>query len=409
MRARAKIVNVPDARRLARRSIPRPLFDYIDGGADGEVTMAENEQVFTSVTFRPRMGVNAEQPCLDTIVLGTSVSLPVILAPCGLVQALHPDGAVGVARSANRAGTIAVHSTFSGLPPEALAPEPGPRWFQLYASDRHGAEDLIGRAAASKFDALVVTVDSPTVGKRERDLHHGIPASSFRLSPKTAVRFAPQVITRPRWLLRTFKSTLSAVNSAPMPENSRSTDIPKPRRSPKARRSASSSSRAPIRLVSPCTWDDIAWIRDEWSGPLIVKGVLSGEDAVASVEAGADAVIVSNHGGRQLDGAPATLSVLPEVVEAVGARCDILIDGGVRRGGDVVKALALGAQAVLIGLPYLYALAASGEAGVDRILKIFHTDMRRTMLLMGCHSVADLDRSWIRDVPATDPWPLRVD
>jgi L-lactate dehydrogenase (cytochrome) len=383
--------------------VPQGLFDYIDGGAEDEITMAENEHAFRAVAFRPRAGQRVESPRLNTTVLGTPVSLPVLLAPCGLIQTMHPDGALGVIRAAQKSGTIPVLSTFSGIPPESVASQPGPRWLQLYAVDRHMAKDLIDRAAASHFDALVITADSPTMGKRERDIRHtSISAGPISLS--TALRMAPQVLLKPRWTARTLRTTISTLTTATLPgrphglrpdsATTTATAPPLPRPSEDSETPLAGNASPP--LVSPFTWEDIAWIRDLWSGPLLVKGILTGEDAVSSLDAGADAVIVSNHGGRQLESAPATLRVLPEVVNAVGTRGEVLVDGGIRRGGDVVKALALGARAVLIGRPYLFALCAAGESGVERILEILRADMARTMVLLGCRSVADLNPTWLQ-------------
>ncbi|HXW39163.1 MAG TPA: alpha-hydroxy acid oxidase, partial [Acidimicrobiales bacterium] len=267
---------------------------------------------------------------------------------------------------------------------------PGPRWFQLYAGDRSAAESRIRRAEESNFEALVVTVDSPVAGKRERMLRHGIPATSFDVNLRNALRLGPQMIVRPRWLLGRLGATSRGLRAVPLlDDHDRATAATPARRGPIGRGGRTAA-------LSPYTWDDIAWIRERWTGPLLLKGILSGDDARAGADAGADAVIVSNHGGRQLDGAPPTVRVLPEVVAAVGDDCEVLIDGGVRRGADVVKALALGARAVLIGRPYLFALAVAGEAGVERMLELLHGELCRTMVLMGCPSIADLDRSWLR-------------
>ena len=413
MSSTRRINNVADARRLARRTLPRAVFDYIDGGAEDEVTMAENERAFRDVTFRPRMATRADVPDLTTTVLGTEISLPLLLAPCGLAGLMHPDGALGAARAAKRAGTVSVLSTVAGTPPEGLAREPGPRWFQLYAADRRIADALIRRAAASGFEALVVTVDTPALGKRERDARNGWAGSSLKLNLRTAARLGPQVAVRPRWAIRMLGRTLATLRqpstsgpvrdsgngqgaSGTSPTGPDAVAAPSPSQdSTVAPTRAVSSAGAVAMLASPFAWDDIAWMRERWTGSLLVKGVLSGDDAVRSADAGADAVIVSNHGGRQLEGAPASLRVLPEVVDAAGSRLEVLLDGGVRRGGDVAKAVALGARAVLIGRPYLYALAAAGEAGVERMLEIFRADLTRTLTLMGCHSVSDLDRTWI--------------
>ena len=418
MSSTSRINNVADARRLARRTLPRAVFDYIDGGAEDEVTMAENERAFRDVTFRPRMATRADVPDLTTTVLGTEISLPLLLAPCGLAGLMHPDGALGAARAAKRAGTVSVLSTVAGTPPEGLAHEPGPRWFQLYAPDRRIAGALIRRAAASGFEALVVTVDTPALGKRERDARNGWAGSSLKLDLRTAARLGPQVAVRPGWAIRMLGRTLTTLRQpstpgrAPDPDDRSGVSDPAPtaqdavagtpapapmpsQDSTVAPTRAVASAGAVAMLASPFAWDDIAWMRERWTGSLLVKGVLSGDDAVRSADAGADAVIVSNHGGRQLEGAPASLRVLPEVVDAAGSRLEVLLDGGVRRGGDVAKAVALGARAVLIGRPYLYALAAAGEAGVERMLEIFRADLTRTLTLMGCHSVSDLDRTWI--------------
>jgi L-lactate dehydrogenase (cytochrome) len=392
----ARIHNIADARRLARRTLPRAVFDYIDGGAEDEVTMGENERAFREIAFRPRMAVKVGRPRLDTTVLGTPVELPVLLAPCGLVQLMHPDGALGAARAAKRAGTVSVLSAVAGTPLEALASEPGPRWFQLYAAERDTAEQLMGRAAAAGFENLVVTVDTPTLGNRERDVRNGV-AESPRIDARSALRLGPQILAHPGWSLRMFRSGTRLFARAPGSPVTTSRTVAQTTDGSGGRPvGAASSAGAVVMLASPFTWDDIAWIRSRWSGPLLVKGVLSGDDAVLAAEAGADAVVVSNHGGRQLEGAPATMRVLPEVVAAAGDRLEVLVDGGVRRGGDVIKALAIGARAVLVGRPYLYALAAAGEAGVERMLDIFSSEMSRTLSLLGCPAVSDLDRSWLQ-------------
>jgi isopentenyl diphosphate isomerase/L-lactate dehydrogenase-like FMN-dependent dehydrogenase len=408
MPSTSQINNVADARRLAQRVLPRAVFDYIDGGAEDEVTMAENERAFREVAFRPRMATKVDAPDLTTTVLGTEVSLPLLLAPCGLVQLMHPAGALGAARAAKRFGTISVLSTVAGTPPEGLAQEPGPRWFQLYAANRRIAAALMDRAASSGFEGLVVTVDTPALGKRERDVRNGWAGSSLKFDLHTMTRLGPQVAVRPRWSMRMLGRAITTLRQpAPRRADRREPGASDPSPSDGAGRpTAPSPDDAPTRgvaaagavamMASPFAWDDINWIRERWTGPLLVKGVLSGDDAVLAADAGADAVVVSNHGGRQLEGAPATLRVLPEVVEAAGNRLEVLLDGGVRRGGDVAKAVALGARAVLIGRPYLYALAAAGEAGVDRTLENFRTELSRTLTLLGCHSVSHLDRSWLQ-------------
>lgn len=400
MPSATRIHNVSDARRIARRCLPRAVFDYIDGGAEDEVTMGENERAFRQISFRPRMAKKVDCPRLDTTVLGIPVALPVLLAPCGLVRLMHPDGPLGAARAAQRSGTLSVLSTVAGTTPEDFVREPGPRWFQLYAAGRSAADHLMGRATAAGFEGLVITIDTPALGKRERDIRNRVDGP-LRLDAHSLMRLGPQVLVRPGWVLRMLRSRSQLHRRAPgapvtAPDVSEALG-PAGKAEAAPPRAATSANKVAM-LASPFSWDDIAWIRSRWSGPLLVKGVLSGDDAIQAANAGADAVVVSNHGGRQLEGAPATIRVLPEVVAAVGDRLEVLMDGGVRRGGDVIKALAIGARAVLIGRPYLYALAAAGEPGVERMLDIFKNEMARTLSLLGCPGVSELDRSWLQPV-----------
>jgi isopentenyl diphosphate isomerase/L-lactate dehydrogenase-like FMN-dependent dehydrogenase len=384
-RAARRIVTVEEARRLARRRLPSMVFDYIDGAAEGEITMRANRCAFDEVGFRPSMATAANAPGADlhTTVLGSDVSMPLLLAPVGFTRAMDPVGDVAAARAAHDAGTVAVMSTMSGQSLEAVAAA-GERtgWFQLYGvGGRVGSEQLVTRARAAGFKALVVTVDTPIPGNRERDLRHGA-SLPLRFDRSNVRRFAPRVLTRPRWLYDFardgFSMELMLTEGLGDPEHPMSSD------------------EALIHWVlNPVTWDDFEWIRAAWDGPVAAKGVVSVEDARRAVDAGADAVIVSNHGGRQLDGVPATLAVLGPVVDAVGAEVEVLMDGGVRRGSDVVKAVALGARAVLVGRAWAYGLGAAGEPGVRKVLGLFKAEIDRTMRLLGCRSVAELDRSRI--------------
>jgi L-lactate dehydrogenase (cytochrome) len=380
-----RIYSVEAARRLARRVLPRAVFDYVDGGAEDEVTMARNRAAWQEIAFRPRMGIQVVDPDIATTVAGVDLSLPVLLAPCGLIRAMHPDGAIGVVQAARGAGTLAVVSTVAGTPPEDLCELEGPRWFQLYASNREVASELVGRARSAGFDGLMVTLDTPALGKRERDLSNGIP-SPLRLDARSVLRLGAQVLARPGW-------SASMVSSG----------VRLGRRSSPPGSSAPTSAARVAMSASPFTWDDVAWMRERWQGPLIVKGVLTAQDARLALDCGADVVVVSNHGGRQLDGAPASARALVEVVDEVGSRCEVLVDGGIRRGGDVLKAIALGARAVLVGRPYLYGLAAGGRRGVERILEVIREEMERTMVLMGCRSLGELDRDWLEPTPPAQP------
>lgn len=384
-----RIANVADARRIAKRTLPGVVFDYIDGAADDEVTMRQNVAAFEEVEFRPRMGLDVRDPDLSTTVLGHAVSMPLLLAPCGLVRAMHPDGAAGAARAAASRGTMSVLSTVAGSTLGEVAPAaPGKVWFQLYAAGgRPTADILLARAEENGVDVLVVTIDTPALGNRERDRHHGV-TSPLRIDARNAIHLGPQVLSRPGWVYRMTRDGLSTVRRGRAEEagqTGRNTD------------EAQARGFSMLKMVaSPFSWADIEYLRQRWTGKMAVKGLLTGDDAKIAASLGSDAVIISNHGGRQLDGAPATFRALPEVVDAVGDSVEVLLDGGVRRGSHVVKAVALGARAVFIGRPYLYGLAAGGQAGVEHILDLFRSEMERTLLLLGCSSTADLDPSWVR-------------
>lgn len=375
-RAASKLHDVRDVRRAARRRIPTVVFDYVDGGADDEVTMRRNATAFTNVTFRPRMGGGPFEPRLETTVVGSRLALPVVLAPCGLVRLLHPDGPAGAARAAAARGTVSVLSTVAGSPIEEVAAAAQvPMWFQLYAAGGlPEADRLCERALDAGVEVLVVTVDTPALGNRTRDVHNGV-APPLRIDAHNAVPLGLQVLQRPLWAAQLAATGIRLSTRGAGP--------------------AGHGSGMLQAVASPFSWDDVAHIRSRWPGPMLVKGILTGGDARRAVEMGADAVVVSNHGGRQLDGGPATLDALPEVVDAAGRDAEVLVDGGIRRGSHVVAALASGARAVMVGRPYLYGLAAAGEAGVARVLEMLETEMRRTMLLLGCRTVDDLDSSWL--------------
>ena len=378
------VVTIGDLRRLARRRLPRAIFDYIDGGAEGEVTLRDNCRVFEEVTFRPRQAVAVPQGELGTTVLGTPVRLPILLAPVGSSRLFYPRGEEVAAREAGAAGTIYVLSTLSGCSLEDVrGATTGPAWYQLYlVGGRDAARAGIARAKAAGYSALVVTIDTPVAGLRARDVRNGIKellAGGLAMLP-----FLPQLLARPAWLLAFLRDggLMEFPNVVPP------------------------SGQGPLPYLdvtgaleqTTVTWKDLAWIRDAWGGPLLVKGVLTGEDARRALAEGVDAIIVSNHGARQLDGVSPTLRALPEVVAAVGGQVDVLMDGGIRSGADVVKALCLGARAVLVGRAYAYGLGAAGPRGVARALEILRSDVARTLRLLGCPSVAQLDRSWV-DVP----------
>ena len=380
-----RVVNIADLRELARRRVPALVFAYIDGGAEDEVTLRENVRAFRDVTFRPRQCMAVPACDLRTSVLGTTLDLPFLLAPVGFCRMFHPNGEVCAAREANAAGTAYILSTFSGTRLEDVrAGATGPLWYQLYVpGGRDVAEATIARARAAGYSALVVTVDTPVSGMRERDLRHGVkPILAGRV--RASLPYAWQFITRPRWVIDYVAD--GAVRVFPNVELPGAGPMP-----------CSDTSMLLERTL--ITWNDLRWIRDAWQGPVVIKGVDTGDDARRAVDAGANAVVVSNHGGRQLDGVAASIRALPEVVAAVDGQVEVLMDGGIRRGADVVKALCLGARAVLIGRAYAWGLAAAGGTGVARAIDILRTDIIRTMRLLGCQSPATLDRSYV-DIPA---------
>lgn len=383
--AAPRVVNIDDLRRLARRRLPRVVFDYIDGGAEGEVTLRENCRVFETVTFRPRHAVAIPSCDLRTDVLGTRLELPFLLAPVGSSRMFFPRGEAVAAAEAGRAGTVYTLSTLSGCRLEDVkAATTGPVWYQVYlAGGRDVARSAIARAKAAGFSALVVTIDTPVAGMRERDVRNGSKELLTR-QPWKMLPYVPQVLARPRWLI----DFLADGGLMQFP------NIDLPGQGPMPYADVSAALEQAV-----VTWEDLRWIRDMWNGPVIVKGVLTAADARRAVEEGVEAIVVSNHGARQLDGVSTTLRALPEVVAAVNGRVEVLLDGGIRRGTDVVKAVCLGARAVLMGRAYAYGLGAAGGAGVARAIEIIRSDVVRTLKLLGCGSVAELNRSYV-DVPA---------
>ena len=375
------IVNIADLRVAAKKRLPRVVFDYIDGGADAEWTMRENARVFDDVLLRPRSAVATASVDLRTTVLGQSIELPFLLAPVGSSRLFYPRGEEAAARAAGEAGTIYTLSTLAGCPvADVKAATPGPVWYQLYLiGGRDVAMGGIERAKKAGCSALVVTVDTPVAGNRERDVRNGtkelVSGGPFTMFPYTF-----QFLARPRWLtaflldggLMKFPNVV--LKDGPMPY-------------------ADVGAALEQSMVS---WDDFRWIREAWQGPIVVKGVHTADDARRAIDQGAEAMVVSNHGGRQLDGVAPTLRVLPEVLAAVNGQAEVLLDGGIRRGSDVVKALCLGAKAVLIGRAYAYGLGAAGGEGVSRTIDILRSGIVRTMKLLGSASVRDLDRSFVK-------------
>ncbi len=375
-----QVVNIADLRRLAERRLPRVVFDYIDGGADAELTLRENCRIFDDVLFRPRNAVSMGTVDLRTTVFGTELALPFILAPVGSSRMFYPRGEVVAARAAGAAGTAYTLSTLSGCQvAEVKAGTTGPLWYQLYlVGGRDIATAGIERARNCGCTALVVTVDTAVAGLRERDFRNGTKAlltrNAFSMLP-----FVHQFLAKPRWLAAFLADGgLMSFPNVQLPDGPM----------------AYADVGAALEKSTVC-WDDLRWIRDLWKGPLVIKGVMIGDDARRSVDEGADGIVVSNHGGRQLDSVYPTLRALPEVVAAVNGQAEVLLDSGIRRGSDIVKALCLGARAVLVGRAYAYGLGAGGEAGVNRAIHILRNDVVRTMKLLGCPAMSQLDGSYV--------------
>lgn len=354
-------LNLHDLEPLAREKLPAPVFDFIAGGAEDEVTLRANRAAFEAIEFRPRVLVDVSQIDTSTSVLGLALPFPVMLAPVALHQLAHPDGELATARAAAQAGTAMILSTMSSVRLEEVAEAaPGAKWFQLYCyTERAVTERLVKRAEAAGYQALCLTVDVPKLGRRERDFRH-------------AAGFPPGVIPR---------NFLGEVDLGSVPEDAQGTAL----------------SALTSRLLDPSlTWETVDWLRSITPMPVLVKGVLTPEDALLAIEHGASGIVVSNHGGRQLDGSPPGIRVLAEIADAVGGRVDLIVDGGVRRGTDVLKALAMGAKAVLIGRPYIWGLTIDGEAGVAMVLEQLRAEFELAMALCGVTSVDQITRRLVR-------------
>jgi isopentenyl diphosphate isomerase/L-lactate dehydrogenase-like FMN-dependent dehydrogenase len=374
--------SVADIRRLARARTPIMAFDFVDGGAEDEVTMRANRDAFQRVSFAPRVLVEVAGRNLATTALGTPLSMPVILGPTGTPAFQHPDAELAGARAAHAAGTVLSVSTAGSYPVGEIAgASPGPLWFQLYLSSDEGLTDhLIDRAREAGCEALIVTVDCPVGGPRERDLRNG-----WTVSPRLTRSNVTDALVHPdrlvRWARRYRRGPGVQLANIASYGNEKSTGW------------------ILAMFDERQTWSRIEQVRERWGGPLAIKGIMTAADAELAADVGVNGIVVSNHGGRQLDGLPATLEVLPEIVDAVAGRgVEVLIDGGIRRGGDVAKALAIGARACLIARPWVWGLAASGEAGVARVLTILRGELDRTLALLGATSVEQLDRSYLRSL-----------
>jgi L-lactate dehydrogenase (cytochrome) len=377
----ARAASVADLREIARRRLPRGVFDYIDGGAEDERTMAANEAAFAAATFRPRVLRDVGEVDPSTTLLGRPLPLPLVLAPTGFSRIADPDGELAVARAAARVGLPYTLSTLSTRSiEEVAAASAGPKWFQVYVwRDRGLVKEMIGRAATAGYEALVLTVDTAVLGRRERDVRRG-----FSLPPTIGLGTLLDGAMHPGWTWRFLRSDpirfANVRESASVGDGSTAVTL---------------SEYVNTQFDPGLSWRDVEWMRSVWAGPLIIKGIQTVDDARLAADAGVEAIALSNHGGRQLDSAPATLDLVAPVVDAVGDLIEVICDGGVRRGSDIVKAVALGARACMAGRAYLYGLGAAGERGVDHVLGLLDADVRRTMALLGASSVAELGRELV--------------
>ncbi len=371
----AAAASVPDLRMAARRRAPRAVFDYTDGAAGTEVALRRMRSAYARVEFRPRVLRDVADVDVSTTVLGGPVAAPFAFAPTGFTRMMHQEGEAAVARVAERSGLVYALSTMGTTSIETLA-EAAPlarRWFQLYLwRDRDASRDFVRRAHESGYEALVLTVDTPTGGRRLRDVRNGL-----TIPPALTLRTLADMAVHPAWwadLLTTPPLEFASLRS-----------------------SGGTVSDLASRVFDPsATIADVAWLRAVWPGHLVVKGIQGVDDARAVVDAGADALVVSNHGGRQLDRAPVPLELLPDVVAAVGDRAEVYVDGGILSGADVVAALALGARTAFVGRAYLYGLMAGGERGVQRVVELLTAEVRHTMQLLGVTSVAHLGPEHVR-------------
>jgi L-lactate dehydrogenase (cytochrome) len=372
------VASIEDLRIAARRRLPRLVFDYVDGGAGDEITVRRNSGGFGRYAFRPRVFTDVQDRDISTSLLGTRIPMPLVVAPTGLIGMIRPRAELMAARAAARHGipfTVSSMAT-SSLEDVARHANP-PLWFQMYIwRDRGLTRAFADRALAAGYRAICLTLDVQVLATRDRDHRHGFFTVPSRIRPKAAL----SALGKPAWLLR--------MAAGPFPTFANFVGVPGA-----GTTAQSLGAYATDQLDPSVTWCDLDWFRSVWAGPLVLKGILTAEDARLAVEHGADAVIVSNHGGRQLDGAAGAIDALPEIVDAVAGRADVILDGGVRRGRDIVTALALGATACMAGRPIVYGLAADGERGAQMALDLLRDEIDRTLALLGLRSLAGLDRS----------------
>lgn len=384
-----RIQSVADARDLARRRVPASVFQMFEAGSGSDITARRNEEVFSEVLFRPRNAVSLPEHDISTTVLGHRISMPLIVSSVGFLGVAHSDGEAGVARATGSAGTIQFVSGVTTTPIEKIMDNAdGPVFYQLYyVGGRDASAPIIERVKRAGVEGLVLTVDTPTIARPKDLLWTQRRAVPTDVSLRELLRFAPQVVTRPGWAW-----DIARANGVQLPDIAMAL---RPDGSPMGFWEGIGK----IYEQTPA-WEDLPWIRRHWDGPIVLKGILTVEDAERAAREGVDAIVVSNHGGNVLDGSVPTLPQLPRIVDAVGDRVEVLLDSGVRRGTDVLKAVSLGARAVLLGRGYVYPLMAAGEPGVRHILELFRRQIGEGLAFLGAESLHELDRSFL-DVPAS--------
>jgi L-lactate dehydrogenase (cytochrome) len=369
------ITNIEDLRRIARRRIPRVIFDYVDSGSYDEITLKANRSELDAIRLRQRVLIDTTKRQMTAEMLGTKLSIPVAIAPTGLTGLVHGDGEIHAAKAAEAAGTVYTLSTMSICSIEDVAAVlDKPFWFQLYVfRDREFSKSVIARAKAAKCSALFVTVDLPIRGQRHPDIKNGL-----TVPPRLTARNAFDIVTKPAWTMKVLMGKRKSFGNVEAYLK-------------KTPGLLGAGAWANNHFDQSLNWRDIDWIRGLWPGKLVLKGINDVDDAKTAASAGVDGIVVSNHGGRQLDGAPATATTLPEIASAVGDRLEVLFDGGIRSGQDVLKALALGARGCLIGRAYLYGLAAMGEKGVATALDVIRKELDASMILTGVKDIRKVD------------------